>query len=198
MTSSIAMINKCHRHETRKGVPTPAIMIDGECNDWCAKNPADCDSLKFAFCKQFPESSLCDCINASSRPEFIQMMERLPTAAHTVPLPCFLQSRCGYVDLYNMLIPESARKMHQYCPDTLIDMSQTVNCSGAYCYNVSAKQSAEVKEKPRDAPVQAPAPAPKSGLTTNQLRILILFIAFFIIVLIIAYVYFSSEVATSG
>src|SRR5690606_18412497 len=86
------------------------------------------------------------CINAAERPNVKSLFEKLPGTATGVPLPCFLQTRCGDTDLHNILVPESIRKLQANCPSNLVDMAQLVDCSGATCYNVGAEQEAKLEK----------------------------------------------------
>lgn len=197
------MIIRCTGEVPYGNSVIPKVMADTECYTWCADNPAACDPPKLDFCKKNPTHSLCGCLNAGSRPEFKSLMAKLPEAAHMIPLPCFLQSRCGEIDLYNVLIPESIRKQQRYCPHTLIDMSQTINCSNATCYNVKAEQEATAKDT-------KPGPGPGSVVTEGQvateseeqrsaarhkIAVLLLFLAFLVAV-ITAAVWFYKRAAS--
>jgi hypothetical protein len=49
------------------------IKPGGKCENWCARDPTNCDKLKNNFCDMNPDDPLCDCINALSRPEHTKL-----------------------------------------------------------------------------------------------------------------------------
>lgn len=47
-----------------------SIKPGGSCYDWCSRDQADCDVIKNRFCITHPTDPWCDCINATQRQDY--------------------------------------------------------------------------------------------------------------------------------
>ncbi len=127
-------VQKCCRHETSDmvsqevcgrywgqnpsdcgnlGCTGESLKTDPVCQDWCIKNPRECDSLKLQWCRDHPGDNYCGCINDTEKAR----TERAAYPSIVADRVCWPGSDCQKTDLQQTFI--TSELANRVCPSDL-------------------------------------------------------------------------------
>jgi hypothetical protein len=133
----------------------------GKCQFICQQDPKSCDAMKRNYCKDNPDSTWCDCINAEDRQEYQDKKASADYYKVSVPSKVCLMGRCtSGQDLEDIFITSDLFKdveNSNQCPapsvyqkidvsgsKNVLDLSQTSNATFGTGDHTSGSQSADV------------------------------------------------------
>lgn len=147
------------------------------CFDWCDKNPAACDKVKFEYCNeelkkpQAERDPLCNCLNYNDDPEFQAIKARYqsslnkPNPAGGYKKDCLVPACSQKTDRYDVLIDSDtiiAKRTTSCPPIVTIDNSIQVNGNNNILSNISQSGTVSLQFTTNtyyDNPESAPTPA---------------------------------------
>lgn len=135
-----AMLDSCSAADIKPG---------GKCEDWCTRDPINCDKIKNQFCVANPNDPFCDCINAFSRADhnaFVKDKE----AIYSMSVPACYYSKCKLGPSYVFTTTTMPGPNSERCVQDLKLIDQRINVSGTGNV-VDADQTVNEGDKAVDA-----------------------------------------------
>lgn len=187
-----AMSNKCTYKD---------ILPGGSCYEQCISDPYNCDLMKNQYCALHPDDKLCDCIMASSRTDYKEMIKGAEMVYGTSQPICYYEP-CQKGDAFQtsaMLNYQNSGK----CSKDMLAINQSVGVAGE-----ENELEAEITNDPSSSPINIPdnvgvkcdgSECDKNATDKNFISTLFdeygtyTYIALALIILLIVYFIFSGE-----
>ena len=100
------------------------IKTGGKCFNLCKDNPAECDKIKQAFCRDHPSDPFCDCVNYQTRTDYINFIKKYPVLKG-YPRTC-TYNKCRLTDQDQVFLTQDVVKESQEA-GSCADVNQIIN-----------------------------------------------------------------------
>lgn len=160
----------------------------GKCESWCQADSPSCDLIKTKFCSDHPDDPYCDCINATTRADYLAQIKG-NEFIYNQSIPACFYPKCKSSYVFTTTDMKTAQ-LGQRCSKDIDYIDQRINVAGQG--NVLNTQQTTQRDSGNTVlPPGTTAPATTStpdtilGLSTEVFYILVIFVVFVFVILII-------------
>lgn len=156
------------------------IKPGGKCEDWCSKDPVNCDKLKQQFCQLHPTDPFCDCINAQDRQDYKDLVKGKEVIYNRSTPACFY-ARCklGPYKVFTTT-DQVSQQQGTACVSDLQYIDQAIKVAG----DNNVLQTTQVGGTSADgkgSQIIVPGASDSSAISLTPMNILIMFIVLIIL-----------------